>query len=140
MGGHKGSGLALACELLAGALTGNGTNGPAEHPFGNGLFAVLVDPAHLGDAEGFAAEVDAYVGYMRASTPASGAKRVMIPGGPERACRRERLAHGLSVPAPVLDAILAIARQKSLDASRQGLAMGIPRAGATLWTWERASA
>ena len=30
MGEHKGSGLALACELLAGAITGNRPNGPGE--------------------------------------------------------------------------------------------------------------
>jgi uncharacterized oxidoreductase len=122
VGEHKGSGLALACELLAGALTGNGTNGAEERPFGNGLLAVLVDPARLGDAAGFAAEVAAYVGYVRASPPAADAERVMIPGDPERASRRERLARGLPVPEPALEAILRIAREHGLDASREALA------------------
>src|SRR5229473_8471925 len=42
-GEHKGSGLALICELLGGALTGTGATGPNRR-FANGMFAVYVDP------------------------------------------------------------------------------------------------
>ena len=41
MGEHKGSGLALMCELLGGALTGNGVCGPTDKPFANGMFSLL---------------------------------------------------------------------------------------------------
>ena len=43
MGAHKGSGLALACELLAGALTGSGTCGPGER-IHNGMLSIYIDP------------------------------------------------------------------------------------------------
>ena len=42
-GQHKGSGLGLACELLAGALTGAGTNAH-ERPFCNGMLSIVLDP------------------------------------------------------------------------------------------------
>src|ERR1700749_3941786 len=42
-GEHKGSGLALICELLGGALTGTGATGPNRR-FANGMFAFYVDP------------------------------------------------------------------------------------------------
>ena len=45
---HKGSGLALMCEILAGALTGGGTNQPAtpnDRGIINGMFAIVIDPA-----------------------------------------------------------------------------------------------
>ena len=42
-GEHKGSGLALICELLGGALTGTGATGPNRR-FANGMFAIYVDP------------------------------------------------------------------------------------------------
>ena len=41
-GAHKGSGLGLACELLAGALTGSGTNAK-KRPFCNGMLSIVFD-------------------------------------------------------------------------------------------------
>src|SRR6201997_3269757 len=50
-GEHKGSGLALICELLGGALTGTGATGPNRR-FANGMFAVYIDPK-VGDPASF---------------------------------------------------------------------------------------
>ena len=54
-GEHKGYGMAVACELLGGALTGGGSwHEPANSPRGkaqavlNGMLTVLIDPAKLG--------------------------------------------------------------------------------------------
>ena len=121
MGEHKGSGLALACELLAGALTGNGTNGPQEHPFGNGWLAIFVDPARLDDGFGFASEVENYIEAVRAGQPAAGNDRVRIPGDKERETRMARREHGLPLSPSVLDAILAIADALSIRAEREAL-------------------
>ena len=124
MGEHKGSGLALACELLGGALTGNGANGPeggggpSGVPFaGNGLLMILIDPARLGDAAGIGAEVAAYLGHVRGARPEAGVGRVMVPGDPERARRAERLERGLSVPGPVAEGILGLAARLGIDAA-----------------------
>ena len=121
MGEHKGSGLALACELLAGALTGNRTNGPGERPFGNGMLSILIDPARLDDAGGAAEEVAAYVAHVRALAPAEGHDAVLIPGDRERRLRRERGEGGLPVPAPVLGGILAVARDLSVEVDEDAL-------------------
>ncbi|MEM7696406.1 MAG: Ldh family oxidoreductase [Pseudomonadota bacterium] len=115
MGAHKGSGLALACELLAGALTGNGANGPTEHPFNNGWLGIFVDPARLDDAPGFAAEASAYVTHVRGLPPAAGTARVLVPGDKERALRAERSENGIPLPAPVLDALVTAANNRNLD-------------------------
>ena len=50
-GDHKGSGLAFMCEMLGGALTGNGATREAR-PFANGMLSFYVDPARF-DPEGF---------------------------------------------------------------------------------------
>ena len=51
MGDHKGSGLAILCELLAGALTGGRTIQP-EHPMVGGtvnnMLSVIIDPEAVG--------------------------------------------------------------------------------------------
>ena len=41
-GEHKGSGLALLCELIGGSLTGNGATGP-DRKFSNGMFSIYLD-------------------------------------------------------------------------------------------------
>ena len=43
-GEHKGSGLALLCELLAGALTGSGCCGPGPRRFCNGMLSIYMAP------------------------------------------------------------------------------------------------
>ena len=127
MGEHKGSGLALACELLAGALTGNGANAPGERAFGNGMLSIFLDPARLDDTGGAADEVASYVAHVRDLPPAQGVESVLIPGDRERRLRRERGENGLTVPAPVLDGILAVAQDDVGRGRRKRPAHGCAR-------------
>lgn len=104
MGNHKGSGLGLACELLAGALTGSGTNRDPEPSFGNGMLMVALDPARLDVDRGFAAEVSAFIEHIRALRPRSAETPVLISGDPERR-RRVRSADGLAIEGQLMAAL-----------------------------------
>jgi len=111
-GGYKGYGLALACELLGGALTGGGTElGPA--PSGeaviNGMFTVLVDPGRLGTADAFARDSAAFLEWLRASPLAADVDRVRIPGEPERESRARRMVEGVPVDTATWREIVAAA-------------------------------
>jgi len=123
MGDHKGSGLALACELLAGALTGNGANGPGEKKFGNGLLSIILDPETFDDRGGFGREVADYLDFVHSSPPAAGVDKVLIPGDKERMLRAERTANGLPMPEPVLAGILAVADELGLGVGRDELVL-----------------
>ena len=99
-GEHKGYGMAVACELLGGALSGGGTwHRPADtaRTVLNGMLTVLIDPARLGTAQSFAQEATAFVDWLRQSPPGAGFEGVQIAGEPERAYRREREAKGIVV-------------------------------------------
>ena len=51
-GGHKGSGLSLFCEILAGSLTGGFSSHPTTPTAGrlvNNMLSVVLDPAALSD-------------------------------------------------------------------------------------------
>lgn len=123
MGDHKGSGLALACELLAGALTGNGANGPGEQRFGNGLLSIILDPQTFDDRGLFGREVADYLDFVQTSPPAAGVEKVLIPGDKERALRAERTANGLPMPEAVLAGILAVTEELGLGVTRDDLVM-----------------
>ena len=111
---HKGSGLMLACELLGGALTGNGTNGEKDHRFGNGLFALLIDPERLDDQDMFHREVADYLRFVQSAPPAEGVDAVRIPGDRERQMRLLRRTEGLPVAKRVDKVICDICEALSI--------------------------
>lgn len=99
-GEHKGYGLALACELLGGALAG----GLAVHePAGtqqrvlNGMLTFLLDPQRLAAATAFGPQMQDFLDWVKASPPRDGVDRVRLSGEPERENRARRLAEGIPV-------------------------------------------
>ncbi len=97
-GEHKGYGMAVACELLGGALTGGGTwHRPADtaRTVLNGMLTVLIDPAKLGTQQRFEQEARAFVDWLRQSPPGAGFEQVQIAGEPERAARATRERDGI---------------------------------------------
>jgi uncharacterized oxidoreductase len=94
MGEHKGSGLALICELLAGALTAGGCCGPGEKRIANGMLSVYIDPNALGLAEAMTAEARRYLEWVRSAKPVPGGE-VLLPGEPERRKRAARMREGI---------------------------------------------
>jgi uncharacterized oxidoreductase len=99
-GEHKGYGLAIACELLGGALTGGGTwhsTNVHSRAILNSMLTVLIDPAKLGTQAGFDTEARAFVDWLRQSPPAEGFDTVQIAGEPERAMRLQREQDGIEI-------------------------------------------
>jgi uncharacterized oxidoreductase len=113
-GDHKGSGLALMCELLGGALTGNSCATPGRR-FANGMLSIYVDPARLDPEHFFPGETVRYIDFVKAGRPAPPATEPMLPGEPEARVRAERLAHGVPVPDETWSAIVQIARSLGVD-------------------------
>lgn len=109
-GEHKGSGLAFICELLGGALTGNGaTSSPRR--FANGMFAFYIDPKVVDPAHFFDGEVTRYTDFIRATKPVAGVDEVLVPGDTERMTRAERTANGVPLPDDTWAAIVSTARE-----------------------------
>jgi hydroxycarboxylate dehydrogenase B len=114
MGDHKGSGLALACELLAGALTGSGAAMGGSERSHNGMLSIYLDPGLMDDGHGWAVAVAAYIDHVRGCKPVDNFVPVMTPGDPERARRAERLAAGLPLAPDVWESLLAAGESKGL--------------------------
>jgi uncharacterized oxidoreductase len=99
-GEHKGYGLAVACELLGGALSGGGTwhrQSDGRRAVYNGMLSIVIDPKALGAQPGFAQETLAFVDWLRQSPPAPGYDSVLLAGEPERAARATRMRDGVEV-------------------------------------------
>jgi hydroxycarboxylate dehydrogenase B len=114
-GDHKGSGLALMCELIGGALTGNGATDPAQPRFANGMFSIYVDPTVIDPQSCFPREVARYVAFVKSSRPIGPNNEVMVPGEPEAHRRTERHAHGIPLPQATWSLLQATARAVGLE-------------------------
>jgi uncharacterized oxidoreductase len=125
-GDHKGWGLSLACELLAGALTGGGTQHfeKRREAIVNSMFSILVDPEALGTTDRFFPEMDAFIEWVRTPLPGRD-DAVLIAGEPERRTRAERLAHGVPVDATTWDQILAAGESVGLARAETASLAGI---------------
>jgi uncharacterized oxidoreductase len=117
-GEHKGSGLALICELLGGALTGTGATRPERGRFANGMLAIYVDPARFDPAHFFDGEVARYLGYIKGTKPAAGIEEVLVPGEPERRMKAERMKNGIPLTEDTWASISAAARHVGLSEAR----------------------
>ncbi len=126
-GGHKGSGLALICEILGGALTGGGTNQPGtpnDRGIVNGMFTIVVDPARFGDLDAYRAEAAAMVAHVKTSAP-GGDQPVLVAGEQEQLTKAERLAHGIYVPDATWEELAAAAAEVGLDRAELAALAGV---------------
>jgi hydroxycarboxylate dehydrogenase B len=130
-GRHKGYGLAVLAELLAGGMSGGGTIQPDNPRLGgivNNMFSILVDPMRLAGTDWLAREIDGFVAYVKDSPPVDPGAPVLVPGDPERMTREERLRTGIPIDATTWDEILEAVEQvglarteaESLVSGRQG--------------------
>lgn len=116
-GEHKGSGLALVCELLGGALAGGQTVHayPKGRRVGNGMLTIVIDPARLAPGNAFIDEALAFLDWVRQSPAAPGTEGVKIAGEPERETLAKRSVHGIPVDETTWKDVLHAATLLKVD-------------------------
>lgn len=101
MAKHKGGGLVLACEMLAGLLSGGGTFQPANERQGaivNNMTTIVIDPNKLAPRQWLGDEYDAMMRYIRSSPqPFPDTNPLLIAGEPERKAMADRLENGITI-------------------------------------------
>ena len=121
-GGHKGGGMALMNELLAGILSGGqtmrGETLPKTDAIINCMLSIIIDPAKLVDNAFYAKELDATLKWVKGSKPIDPDKPVLVPGEPEQLMKAEREAEGIPVDDNTWEEILAAAESVGLGRNR----------------------
>ncbi len=95
--GHKGFGLGMVVEGLAGALSAAGTSRPNPPRSGNGIFVMAMDPECFGGLEGFTTAFTGLIDWVKRPPFADGVDEVLTAGEPERHSQAERSASGIPV-------------------------------------------
>ena len=117
-GEHKGSGLALMCELLGGSLTGMKRDRAKARRFGNGMLSFYVDPKVVDPEAMFSDDVARYIAYFKSAKPATPGGEVLVPGEPEQRMRAQRSKEGVPLPDDTWASIVAAAREVGVDENR----------------------
>lgn len=95
MAGHKGFGLALIIDIIAGALTGAGCSREGDSTVGNGLFLVGIKIENFVSLETYYTQVEDLIRYIKSSKVREGFEGIYIPGELEVQKKRERMAEGI---------------------------------------------
>tara|TARA_B100000902_G_scaffold389831_1_gene437665 strand:+ start:149 stop:1174 length:1026 start_codon:yes stop_codon:yes gene_type:complete len=116
-GDHKGSGLAIMCELLGAALLGGETAHPKNPRDGriiNSMLSVVIDPAAMGTAETYLDEIDLFREFVLESRLRSDCDQILVPGQPEELAREQR-ADGFDVDPVTIDQLRSSAQRAGLS-------------------------
>lgn len=129
MGEHKGSGISVMCELLAGALTGTGTAGPRRVRFANGMLSVYVDPAQIDAAvgetdDGYNGIAADYLDWFGGAAAINPDQPVKLPGDVEHERRQHRMANGITLPVETWASICGGARAAGVPEATIAAASG----------------
>jgi uncharacterized oxidoreductase len=96
--GHKGSGLSLIIEMLAGALTGGSCSNPENAwRVANGMLSIIIDRSFFGSSEEFFPEAARYVEFVKSSRTVSDDGEILMPGELEQRCKARRLKQGIEL-------------------------------------------
>jgi uncharacterized oxidoreductase len=113
-GEYKGYGMAVACELLGGALSGGATwRGETDGRAAvlNSMLSILIDPGKLGTRESFEHEAAEFITWLKQSPAPQGSGGVQIAGDPERTARSARERDGIVVDDNTWAAIVEAGRK-----------------------------
>lgn len=93
---HKGFGLSVIVDILAGALTGAGCSRSDDARVGNGLFVLVMNVASFREFPGFSTEVARFIEYLKSAKRAAGVDTILMPG--ERSWHEQRKREQEGIP------------------------------------------
>ena len=114
MAGHKGFGIALVMDVLAGVLSGSAFGsdvaGPfqSEHPGGVGHLVLALDVEHFMPLAEFNERQDQLIQSLKRSTLAEGFSEILYPGEPEAYSAEKAEREGVLLPAATVKGLQAL--------------------------------
>ncbi len=82
-GGHKGFGLSIIAEVLAGALSGGACSRSGVDRVNNNMLSILFDPAYFPSADGFSDEIRGLIAHVKSARTVTPDGEILMPGEPE---------------------------------------------------------
>ena len=109
LGGHKGYGLSVIAEVLAGALTGGSCSHFGVDRVANNMLSIIFDPTFFQSADGFSEEIDGFITHVKSSRTVMPDGEILMPGEPEARTRARKLREGIEIDDTTWGQIVATA-------------------------------
>lgn len=116
--GHKGFGLALLIDILAGALSRAGCCREEVVDARDGMLVIAIDIARYTSPQAFGEHVRRLIGYVKSSPTVPGVEEVLVPGELEHRCQMIRSRHGIQVDEATWLALEAASRARGVAAPK----------------------
>jgi len=118
VGAHKGSGLSIVTDLLAGAVSTGRSSDPDDPVLRNNMLSIYIAPQVYDPEGGVLREARRFVDWVKASPPVDPAQPVLAPGEAERRMRAQRLAHGVPLDDKTWSDLAAAGKSVGLSMER----------------------
>jgi uncharacterized oxidoreductase len=118
VGAHKGSGLSIIVDLLAGAMSTGKSSDPADTVLRNNMLSIYIAPDVYDNDGAVAREAARFVEWVKASPPATPGQPVLLPGEVERMTRARRAAEGIAIDDKTYADLLAAAESVGIATSK----------------------
>jgi uncharacterized oxidoreductase len=115
VGAHKGSGLSMVTDLLAGAISTGRSSDPDDPILRNNMLSIYIAPNVYDPDGGVLREARRFVDFVKASPPAKEGETVLAPGDVERRNRASRLAQGVPIDDKTWADLIAAAASVGID-------------------------
>ena len=118
IGAHKGSGLSMVTDLLAGALTMGRSSDPSDTAIRNNMLSIYIAPSFYDREDQVPEEIRRFVDWVKASPPLDPAQPVLAPGEIERTMRAKRMREGVPLDDATWNDIVAAATSVGIAPAR----------------------
>jgi LDH2 family malate/lactate/ureidoglycolate dehydrogenase len=128
MGGHKGYGLALLVEILAGVITGAAITSDisiweeeCSTPSNEGHSFMAINVESLMPLEKFKDRMDSLIRYIKESPKAQGVDRIYLPGEIELEREEKARKEGVILLDPVLESLKKTTKDLNMESDLEAL-------------------
>jgi uncharacterized oxidoreductase len=97
LGGHKGFGLGVIVEVLAGAISGGSCSRPRTNVVSNNMMVIVIDPARFRRMPEFHEDLSAFTSWVKSSAKTAPDGEILMPGEPEHRTKAQRLREGIRI-------------------------------------------
>ena len=113
--GHKGFGLGMVMEALAGGLTWAGCSREQPTRGASGFLAMAIHIEDFIDLTEFEQEIEHLVAWVKSSATLPGVSEIFVPGDVEQRAREKRMREGIYVEEKTWGELVTVARELSVD-------------------------
>jgi LDH2 family malate/lactate/ureidoglycolate dehydrogenase len=113
--GYKGTGLALAVDILSGILGRAGHSRTPLPPYNNGIFIVVIDIERFLDLAEFTTDVQRLIAHLKSAPPVSNTAEILYPGERAARIRQHRLRHGIDIGPETWHRLQSLGRERGIQ-------------------------